>query len=146
MSDRITGVALLLLALAFGIQAWSFRATFFTDPLGARAFPLAIAALLVPLAAILVVRPRPTATWPARTSWPPLGIALATFVVYALVLEPIGFLLATTGVFVVFARLFHARAWQGLVAGLLFSATLYALFVWALGLYLPVGDLWERWL
>lgn len=144
MSDRITGVALLLVALAYGIEAWGFRATFYTDPLGARAFPLAIAVFLAPLAMFLIGRPQFAAKWPDLPAWPPLVVVLATFVGYALLLEPLGFFIATSLVFVVFALLYRISAWRGLVAGALFSAGLYALFVWGLSLYLPVGDLLER--
>jgi|FLYL01.1.fsa_nt_gi putative tricarboxylic transport membrane protein len=144
MSDRITAVLLLILALWFGWQAWGFRATFFTDPLGARAFPLSIAFLLVPLAAYLFFRPEPAAEWPERRTWPALVASLVTFVAYAYLLTPLGFILANTLVFVVFGKLFAAKLWQGAVVGLAFSAVLYALFVWGLELYLPIGRIFER--
>lgn len=144
MSDRITGIVLLLLALAYGLEAWGFSATFYTDPLGARAFPLAIAVFLIPLALFLVARPKFAARWPGLPAWPPLVVVLVTFILYAALLEPLGFLIATTLVFGVFALLFRVSAWRGLIAGVLFSAGLYALFVWGLSLYLPVGDLLER--
>ncbi len=144
MSDRVTAALLLLLAFWFGYEAWSFRATFFTDPIGARAVPLAIAVILVPLAIFLFVRAQPTAKWPPRQVWPALVVGLLTFVVYAYLLEPLGFMLATTLFFVVFGGLFKAKLWQGAVAGIGFSVALYMVFVWGLDLYLPVGDLFER--
>jgi putative tricarboxylic transport membrane protein len=146
MSDRITGILLLLLATAFGVEALGFRATFFSDPLGARAFPLAIAGFLIPLSLILTFKPSAGAAWPQVSAWPPLVVVLVTFVVYALLLEPLGFVIATTLVFAVFAWLYRVKARFGLVTGLIFSAVLYAIFVRGLGLYLPVGDLVERWI
>lgn len=64
--------------------------------------------------------------------------AAAILVGYALVLEPAGFLLATTVTFGALARLFGGRLRTGMAAGLAFSAVLLALFVWGLGLALPV--------
>lgn len=144
MSDRVTAALLLLLALWFGYEAWGFRATFFTDPVGARAVPLAIALFLVPLALFLLLRAQKSAKWPPRHVWPVLAVGFITFVLYAYLLEPLGFMLATTLFFVVFGRLFAAKLWQGAVAGIGFSVVLYMVFVWGLDLYLPVGDLFAR--
>ncbi len=144
MSDRVTALLLLLLALWFGLEAWSYRAGDFTDNLGARAFPLAVTALLVPSALYLLFRARSTTDWPPARVWAVLGVGVVTFVVYALLLEPLGFMVATTLFFIVFGVIFSAAVWRGLIAGVVFSAVLYALFVWGLGLYLPIGELIER--
>jgi putative tricarboxylic transport membrane protein len=144
MSDRISAVILLLLAAWFGFEAWQFKASFFSDPLGARAIPLAVAVFMIPLAIYLFMRAQPAAKWPSRPAWPSLVIAFTTFVAYALLIQPLGFILATTLFFVVFGRLYHARIWQGAVAGVVFSAVLYVVFVQGLELYLPVGRLFER--
>lgn len=144
MSDRIAAVVLLLLAVWFGYEAWQFKATFFTDPLGARAIPLAIAVFLVPLAIYLFIRAQPTVKWPARQAWPALVIAFMTFIAYALLIQPLGFIVATTLFFIVFGRLYHAKIWHGAVAGIAFSAVLYIVFVRGLELYLPIGRLFER--
>ncbi len=144
MSDRVTAVLLLLLALWFGVEAWSYRAGDFTDNLGARAFPLAVTALLAPSALYLLVRARSETTWPPARVWAVLGVGVATFIGYGLLLEPLGFIVATTLFFIVFGFIFSAPVWRSALAGVIFSAVLYALFVWGLGLYLPVGELIER--
>ncbi|ADI13269.1 tripartite tricarboxylate transporter TctB family protein [Truepera radiovictrix] len=144
MSDRVAALLLLLLALFFGLEALSYRAGDFTDALGARAFPLAVTALLVPSALYLLLRPQPDKPWPPAPVWGVLGVAVATFIAYALLLEPLGFIFATTLFFVVFGAFFAAPWWRSALAGLAFSAALYAIFVWALDLYLPVGGLFER--
>lgn len=144
MSDRVTAVLLLLLALWFGLEAWSYRAGDFTDNLGARAFPLAVTALLAPSALYLLFRAGPGSDWPGARVWPVLAVGVATFIGYGLLLEPLGFIVSTTLFFIIFGVLFSATLWRSLLAGVIFSAALYAIFVWALGLYLPIGDLIER--
>ncbi len=50
MTDRITGVVLLAFTAWYGVTAWGIQRGFFSDPLGSRPFPLAVAILLAPLA------------------------------------------------------------------------------------------------
>lgn len=145
MSDRVTAALLLIIAIAFGIQGWTYVSPGFTDVLGARLFPLSITALMVPLAIALFVAGHAAKEWPNRHAWLVLAIALGTLALYALLVEPLGFVVATTAVFVIFGKLFAARWWQGLIAGVIGALVLYALFVWALDLYLPIGSLFERW-
>jgi putative tricarboxylic transport membrane protein len=90
------------------------------------------------------VRAQPTAKWPPRHVWPALVTGLIAFILYAYLLEPLGFMLATTLFFIVFGHLFAAKLWQGAVAGIGFSVVLYMVFVWGLHLYLPVGNIFER--
>lgn len=146
MSDRVVAVLLLLVVIAFGVQAWSYVPTGFTDILGARLFPLAIAGFMVPLTVILYIEGHPAKEWPGSRAWLVLAIAVVSLVVFALVIEYLGFILAAAGVFIVFGLLFHARWWQSLIAGVIGATALYTLFVWALDLYLPVGELIEGWL
>lgn len=143
MSDRIAGLLLMLVALAYGFAAWSFRATFFTDPLGARFVPIAVAVFLLVSAAVLTARPKADIEWPHRNTWLVLTFGLIAFIAYAYLLDPLGFVLATTLVFAVFAKIFGASWLKGLVAGLLFAGTLYAVFSWGLGLFLPTGDIFR---
>lgn len=141
MSDRIAGILLVVLAIAYTVVAWGFRATFFTDPLGARFVPIAIGLFLLVTAAVLAARPTAAVEWPHRRTWLVLVVALVAFVAYAYLLEPLGFVIATTLVFAVFALIFEAGVVRGLLAGALFAGALYAVFAWALDLYLPTGTL-----
>jgi len=146
MSDRITGLLLLLATAWYGTIAWNIPTSFFSDPLGSRAFPLFVTALLGPLALYLTLR-RPTerVVWPARASWPPLLVATLIFVFYALALPTLGFFVANTLVFASLGLIFGARLWQAAVSGVVASATLYLLFGVLLDLYLPTGTWLERW-
>jgi len=144
---RLSGVAILLVALAVAAEAIDFRVNFPTDPLGPGAFPLLASGLLALGGLALLMQ----SGWgsggdashpPEDDDEPPKGrrmlAAAGILVGYALVLEPAGFLLATTVTFGALARLFGGRFRTGLASGLAFSAALLALFVWGLGLALPV--------
>lgn len=70
-----------------------------------------------------------------------IALGTVSFVVYAFLLAPLGFVLATTLEFAVLARLFGGPLGRGAAAGLVFALLLYALFVYGLGLPLPLGIL-----
>ncbi len=144
MSDRIIAVFLLVLSAAFGIRAWAYVPIGFTDILGARAFPIAIALFMIPLTLVLLFGRSVSGDWPGRHAWKVVGIALASLVVYALSIETVGFFLATTAIFIVYGLLYKAPWWKTVITGLIASLALYALLVWALDMYLPVGKLFEE--
>ncbi|MGK2905400.1 MAG: tripartite tricarboxylate transporter TctB family protein [Desulfuromonadales bacterium] len=144
MSDRIVAILLLVLVLAFGIQALSYVPESYTDVLGARAFPLTVALFMLPLTIVLIFSKGTPRVWPSRRAWKSVIIALVSLIIYGLIINLVGFLIATAAIFIVYGSLYKARLWKTVVAGLLSSLALYALFVWALDMYLPVGRLFEE--
>lgn len=144
MSDRIVAVLLFILVLVFGIQAWFYVPESYTDILGARAFPLTIALFMLPLTVSLFLGKRTARVWPDRHTWTIVAIALGALIVYGLIINYLGFFIATTGIFVVYGGLYRVRFWKTLLAGMFSSLALYALFVWTLDMYLPVGKLFEE--
>jgi len=146
MADRITGVVLLAFTAWYGVTAWGIQRAFFSDPLGSRPFPLAVAILLAPLALYLVVRPsQAPVVWPVRNLWPALGITLGAFILYSLMMEPFGFIVSNVVVFFILSLVFRATPVKGLVAAVVATLALYVLFGWLLELYLPTGELFEGW-
>lgn len=144
MSDRIVAAMLLALALVFGIQAWAYVPIGFTDHLGARIFPLAVALFIIPLTLVLFFGRHVAGSWPSARAWRVVFLALSVLVVYALVIEFVGFIIATMGVFVVYGMLYGARWWKTVISGVVAALVLYFLFVWALDMYLPLGSLFEE--
>jgi putative tricarboxylic transport membrane protein len=144
MSDRIVAVFLLVLSLAFGIQAWTYVPIGFTDILGARTFPIAIAVFMIPLTLVLFFGRHVAGDWPSRHAWRVVIIALAALVGYGLLIEAVGFFIVTTAIFIIYGRLYDAPWWKTIVAGLISSLSLYALFVWILDMYLPVGNIFKE--
>lgn len=139
MTDRITGGLLFALALAFGIHARSFRTDFITDPLGPQSWPIMLAVFLGLLSLYLLLRPDPNPAWPPRVVALRQVAMIVALVLYAMALEPLGFLVATVFVVWVLALLLGARLWPGALTGAVSSVVLYFLFNSLLGLPLPLG-------
>ena len=129
---------MLAVAVAIGFESLTFDTTFPTDPLGPKAFPFVSALLLGLGGGWVALRPRTVerALLPASV-W----LGTVSFVAYALLLEPLGFFLATLLAFVALSLLFGGRTVRAALAGAVFVGALYRLFVQGLGLVLPVGSL-----
>ncbi len=141
-SDRITGVLLLLLSLGYGFEALRLEADFLADPLGPRAFPLLLAAALGLFSLYLIFKPDPDPHWPPTRVLLGQLAMLVSFVVYSYALAPLGFLLATTLEMAVLSRLFGADWRRGFLGGAGLALGLYVLFVFGLGIPLPLGRWW----
>jgi putative tricarboxylic transport membrane protein len=140
MSDRLTGLVLLVLAVAYGITASGFQARF-GDPLGPAIFPLVLAIPLGLLSLYLIARPDPEPEWARGRALLKQGLALIIFVAYAYVLEPLGFIVASVLAVALLGWLLGARLWQSGAAGLGIALVLFLLFNNLLGLPLPAGVL-----
>lgn len=145
-------------AAAIALEATTFDVAFPTDPLGPKAFPI-LAAFLLAIGGVALMFARPGRTGPALGSGmesaeevdrshpaaanPVRRILMGTasFVAYGFLLSPLGFVPATTLEFALLAKLFGGPIGRGAAAGLVFALVLYVLFVYALGLPLPLGVL-----
>lgn len=136
MTDRIVGLVLFALSIGYGVIAYGFEASF-GDPLGPSAFPMIIAVPAAMISLALVLKPGPDAVWPAGRPLMMQGAALAVLIGYALLLEPLGFPLATALGVTLLARLIGAGWIQGLAAGAGLAGFLYYLFDRLLDLPLP---------
>jgi putative tricarboxylic transport membrane protein len=140
VSDHLTGLALLVLAVAYGIAAGGYQAMI-GDPLGPAVFPTALAVALGLLSLYLIVRPDAEPDWPRRRALLKQVLTLVAFVAYAYLLEPLGFLVSTFVAVAVLGWLLGARLWQAGAAGVAIAAVLFVLFDTVLGLPLPAGVL-----
>lgn len=139
MTDRIAGLVLIALALWYGLGASRLEAGFGSGPIGPKAFPLMLAIALGVIALFLLIRTDPEPMWPKRRTWGDFVLLLASFVAYAYLLAPAGFMVATTLETGFVSQRFGAKWWQALLTGLIASGALYLLFVFALGIPLPSG-------
>lgn len=141
-ADRIFGLALIGLAALAAFNASQFQVTFSYEPVGPKAFPILLAAILAGLSLVLVFRPGKNGEWPEKCVALRLLAVLAVLLVYALLFTRLGFLITTFATVFSLARLFGASCSKALVAGLLMSVGSYYLFTLGLGISLPAG----RWL
>jgi putative tricarboxylic transport membrane protein len=140
VSDRLTGLVLLALAVAYGLTAGDYQAMI-GDPLGPAVFPVALAIALGLLSLHLIARPDAEPDWPRGRALRKQGLALVAFVAYAYLLEPLGFLLSTFLAVAAVGPLLGARPWQAGTAGVAIAVVLFVLFDTLLGLPLPAGVL-----
>lgn len=138
-ADRVLGALLVVLAALVFWSAQSLVVPFAADPLGPKGFPSAVALILAACGLLILLERSTPFAWPERRFAPFLLIAV--MVAYALLMEPLGFLVATAGLACGVALLFGARAWLAAVTGVVTSAALWALFDRLLDLPLPKGIL-----
>ena len=138
-SDRITGLVLLGLALVYGVGAARVKVGFGSGPLGPKGFPLLLAVCLGLVALGIFFKNDISPERFKRKSWLDLLLVSASFLAYAYLILPIGFIVATTLETSFVSQRFGAKLWQAAVTGVLASLAMYALFVYALGIPLPTG-------
>ena len=142
MSDRITGLIVAVLALAFAAGASHLEEPFFADPLGPKAFPLLISAVAFLAGATMVMRPDAEPAWPGLATLTRLAIATVILVAYAYALKPLGFLLPTAIASAALSWQIRPRAGQSVVIGLALAGGLFVIFKYALGLGLFALPRW----
>jgi putative tricarboxylic transport membrane protein len=140
VSDRLTGLVLLALAVAYGITASGYQAMI-GDPLGPAVFPVVLAIPLGLFGVYLIVRPNREPDWPKGPALLKQVLALVAFVAYAYVLEPLGFVVSTFLAVVALGWLLGASLYQASAAGAGIALALFVLFDSLLGLPLPPGVL-----
>lgn len=132
-----------LLVCAFlAVTAWSFQAPFSYDPVGPRAYPLLLLALMGSGALWLLLKPKGDSTPPI--SWflaRKVALCVAALLAYALLFEPLGFILSTALAGFTLGVLFNGRLGLSAISGVLMGLLLYGLFDYLLDVPLPLGVL-----
>ncbi|MGM0694492.1 MAG: tripartite tricarboxylate transporter TctB family protein [Pseudomonadota bacterium] len=136
LGDRIAGGVLLILA----VVAWWLSHEYtggFGQSVGPGVFPRLVSVPLGLLSVYLLVRPGLNQCWPDRAALIRQLLLLSLLMVYAGLVEPLGFLPTALLTVILMIRLFGARWQQALPFGLLLCVSLYLLFEFALGMPLP---------
>jgi putative tricarboxylic transport membrane protein len=141
--DMIGSVLLILTGI--GVIVWSIRLQVGTllKPLPGF-FPLVVGLLLIGLSLILLVE-----GWQGRGKapqafgeWRPPSILVVSLGVYALILDPLGYVLATIFIAAVTLRILGITSWKAVIrSSLILSVGVYLLFSRLLGVELPAGIL-----
>jgi putative tricarboxylic transport membrane protein len=138
LSDRLAGAAAVAVALWYGWTAQSFVQGF-GDPAGPAVFPTVVAVPMGVLGLVLVLRPDPDPSWGRGPVLLRQGLSLATLLAYPALLQLTGFPIATALAGAAVARVLNARWPAALTTGAVLGVGLYLLFVYGLGLMLPLG-------
>ena len=142
MPDRLFAGALLALTLVYGAFAlFAISAPIQYDPLGPEAWPRLLAALMLLCTVYLLWKPSVSNFDVDRPTLTRLGLVLALLVAYALLFEPLGFVLSTALFSTITSRLLGAPLRQAVAFGLAVGVGGYLLCVGLLDLNLPAGPL-----
>ncbi len=136
------GAILASLSLLYVVEARGFETGFIADPIGPKAFPVGIGlfAFLSGLALFFTGRGAPGEPLdsPAKLR---ASLLAGTLFAYALLLEPLGFIVSTVLAMTMLVVLFRGRFFHGLAFGLLIGIAVFLLFGYGLSLPLPLGRL-----
>lgn len=148
---RVAAGVILLASVAVFVQAITIGLEGGFGPEGTGFFPVIVTAGLLFFSALFALQTtlRPdealeehVAEEAEATSWRTVGLAITCLLVYAFLLTPLGYVVATTIFFPVVARVFGSRRWvRDVIIGLLASIVLFVGFTQFLGVRLPLGIL-----
>jgi len=138
-ADRLLGFALIGLAAFAAIHAWQLQIPFSYEPVGPKAFPIALSIILALLASVLIFRPGENGHWPNKALALKLIKVLGVLVVYASLFTQLGFIVTTFFAVLALSRLFGATWKKALITSFLMVLCSYLLFTQALGISLPDG-------
>lgn len=133
-SDRIFGLVMALVALAYIAGATQIQTSFLQDPVGPKAFPIGIGVVAALCALFMVFKPDAEPGWPDVRTFGALAVAVVVLIVYAYALKPLGFLIPTAITAAILSFQIDPRPKSAMLAGIGLSAGLFIVFKFALGL------------
>jgi putative tricarboxylic transport membrane protein len=146
---RLAGLVLLAASVAILLAVFAIPGRGGYSTSGPRFVPLIVAAGLIALSAAFLARTivRPdmelaerSAEEDAATHWATPALLLVAMIAYALLMEPLGYILSTAAFFVPVARLLGSRSLvRDVIIGLVAGVGLYTAFTQYLGVSLPAG-------
>ena len=139
MYVRLFSAVWMLLCAWLAVIAWGFQAPFAYDPVGPRAYPLLLLALMGAGSLWLVFKPGmleqrldlPTALRSA--------LCVVVLLAYALTFEPLGFVISSSLATFALGLLFTGRPLPCAVSAVAMGVLLYVLFDLLLDVPLPLG-------
>jgi putative tricarboxylic transport membrane protein len=139
--DRVLGVFALLFAALIAWKGWGLEAPFAYEPVGPRAFPLMLAGVIALCGAWLLVRGRGEAESNPPGANSRIAVMVGLIVVYALVFQWLGFIIATALMCICVGCLFGGRWLQCVIGGVAMGIAFYLLFDKVFDVVLPTGVL-----
>ena len=144
LAQRVFASVLLLVCAGLAAMAWPYQAAFSYEPVGPRAFPLLMLALMGLGLAYMIFRPSPVVHSEDdpkldRETLTKIGLCIVLLLIFAGTFEPLGFILSSILVGIPLARLYGGRWLPSSVIISLVSVGLYLLFDKAMDVPLPLG-------
>ena len=144
LAQRVFASALLLVCAGLAAMAWPYQAAFSYEPVGPRAFPLLMLALMGLGLTYMIFRPSPVVHSEDdpkldRETLTKIGLCIVLLLIFAGTFEPLGFILSSILVGILLARLYGGRWLPSSVIISLVSVGLYLLFDKAMDVPLPLG-------
>jgi putative tricarboxylic transport membrane protein len=133
-SDRIFGLVVVMVALAYIASAFQIETSFLSDPVGSKTFPIGIGTIAIICGAYLMIRPDEDPNWPTVRTLLALAVTVVVLVGYAYSLRPMGFLVPTAIAAAILSYQITPRPVPSVLTGLGLSVGLFIIFKYALGL------------
>ena len=141
-TDRIFGLCVIGVALAYIASATQIQVGFLSDPVGSRTFPYIVGAVALVCALTILFRPDDEPGWPPPATFVRIAIAIAVLYGFAVALRPLGFLIPAAVASAAISYLISPRPAAAALCGVGLSVVLFAIFKFGLGLSLaPFGRL-----
>ena len=131
-TDRIFGLVIVIVALAFIASATQIQTSFLADPVGPKTFPFLIGAVLALCGLMLFLRPDEEQL--RVRSAGKLAFSVVVLLGYAYTLRPLGFLIPTAVAAGLVSYQISPRVTTALATGVGLSIGLFVLFKFVLGL------------
>lgn len=138
-NDRILGVCALLFAAFLAWNGWGMHSTFSYEPVGPRAFPLLLAAVIGLCGLWLVLRGQDVAASNPPGANVRIAAMVGLVVAYALIFDWLGFVIATSLMCLFVGRLFGGSWKQCVVGGVGTGISFFLLFDKVFDVVLPTG-------
>ncbi len=133
-SDRILGLVLIGVALAYIASALQIQTSFLSDPVGSKTFPIAIGVIVVICGLVMIWKPDPDPEWPSARTFLSLGLATVVLVGYSFALKPMGFVVPTAIAAAILAWQINPRPLPAALTGVGLAMGLFVVFRYGLGL------------
>ncbi len=134
LSDRIFGLAVILVALVYIASAMQIQVSFLSDPVGTKSFPIGVASLAIICCVVMILRPDEEPKWPELWTVFSIGISIVLLIGYSYALKPMGFLIPTAIVAGALSYQITPNVKGAVLAGFGLSAGLFILFKFILDL------------
>ena len=140
INDRVFGMLMLVLAVAYGWEATQFPIPFGgQESVGPETFPILLSVILAISSVYMMVKPDPDEKWSPLPMLIELAVVALSIVVFAWAIDPVGFIPASTFIVCFLSWRMGASFIRSLTTGVIASLVIFFLFNNVLELALPLG-------